>query len=81
MPRGKVIEAARPLHEWNKEWLSVNASSDGKQSPEMTKKGKNKVLKSPPNPPPEIDLPSKLKTTMGVTEQVFEFLEVGGSRS
>ena len=32
------MEAARPLHEWQKEWQKVNAPPDGKQSPEMSKK-------------------------------------------
>ena len=76
LPRTKVIDAARPIHEWNKEWLKVNAPADGKQSPEMNKK-KQKPMKSPPQPPPEIDLPqSKVKPSMGITPSVFRFLEV-----
>jgi hypothetical protein len=75
LPLTKVIDAARPLHEWGKEWQKVNALQDGKQSPEMNKK-KAKPLKSPPQPPPEIDLPrSKIKPNMGITPSVFQFLE------
>jgi hypothetical protein len=65
------------LHEWGKKWQEVNAPPDGKQSPETNKKGKQKQLKFPPNPPPDIDLPdSKLKSNMGITPPVFRFLEV-----
>lgn len=64
------------MHEWAKEWQKVNAMPDGKQSPEMNKK-KQKQMKSPPQPPPEIDLPrSKIKPNMGITPSVFQFLEV-----
>lgn len=77
LPRNKVVDAARPLHEWQKEWRQVNAPADGKQSPEISKKGKAKPLKSPPNPPPEIDIPeTKVKANMGITPNVFRFLEV-----
>ncbi|KAF4612541.1 hypothetical protein G7Y89_g15591 [Cudoniella acicularis] len=76
IPRTKIIEAARPLHEWGKEWHKVNAPPEGKNSPEMNKK-KAKALKSPPQPPPEIDLPtSKVKPSMGITPSVFRFLEL-----
>lgn len=76
IPRALVIEAARPLHEWGKDWKSLNAIPDGKQSPEMNKK-KAKVMKSPQQPPPDIDLPpSMVKRKMGVTPSVFRFLEV-----
>lgn len=77
LPRNQVVSAARPLHEWNKEWKIVNTPPEGKQSPEMNKKSKAKAMKSPPQPPPEIDLPqSKVKSSMGITDAVFQFLEV-----
>jgi hypothetical protein len=42
----------------------------------MNKK-KAKAMKSPPHPPPEIDIPaSKVKPSMGITHSVFRFLEV-----
>jgi hypothetical protein len=42
----------------------------------MNKK-KAKAMKSPPQPPPEIDIPpSKVKLSMGITPSVFRFLEV-----
>jgi len=76
LPRNSVIESARPLHEWGKEWKNLNALPDGKQSPEMNKK-KAKNLKSPAQPPPDIDLlQSKVKPNMGITPAVFRFLEV-----
>lgn len=65
------------MHEWSKEWRHVNLSPDGKQSPETTKKGKARQMKSPATAPPEIDLPeSKVKMNMGITPSVFRFLEV-----
>lgn len=71
-----VIEAARPLHDWGKEWKNLNALQDGKQSPEMNKK-KAKAVKSPAQPPPEIAIPqSKVKPSMGITPSLFQFLEV-----
>ena len=74
--RTRVVEAARPLHEWQKEWQKANAPADGKQSPEMSKKKANK-MKSPNTAPPEIDIPeSKVKLSMGITPSVFRFLEV-----
>src|SRR4051812_2099971 len=74
--RKLVIEAAKPAHNWVKEWHKVN-TSDSKQSPEMSKKGKAKLMKSPQNPPPDLDLPhSALKHNSGVTEAVHQFLEV-----
>ena len=49
---------------------------DGKPSPEMNKK-KPKTVRSPAQPPPEIDLPdSMVKSSMGITQSVFRFLEV-----
>ena len=74
--RDLVIQAARPAHNWVKEWKNLN-QQDNKQSPEMSKKGKAKPMKSPPNAPPDIDLPqSTIKTGMGITEAVYQFLEV-----
>lgn len=74
--RKMVTEAARPAHNWVKEWLKVN-NQDSRLSPEMSKKGKAKTLKSPPNPPPDIDLPpSAVKQNIGLTEGVFQFLEI-----
>ncbi len=75
VPRTRMVEAARPLHEWQKEWQKANTPADGKQSPEMSKK--KRPMKSPPTAPPEIDIPeSKVKGTMGITPSVFRFLEV-----
>lgn len=77
LPRTKVVDAARPLHEWQKDWQKINAPADGKQSPEINKKGKARPLKSPPSQPPDIDIPdSKVKLNMGITPSVFRFLEV-----
>jgi hypothetical protein len=74
--RRGVLEAARPLHEWQKEWQKANPPLDGKQSPEMSKK-KPRPMKSPPTAPPDIDLPdTKVKGGMGITPAVFRFLEV-----
>ncbi|KHJ30922.1 putative p protein [Erysiphe necator] len=76
LPRTQVVEAARPLHIWGKEWHKVNSSPDNKTSPEINKK-KPKLMKSPPQPPPGIELPvSKVKTSMGITHSVFRFLEL-----
>lgn len=70
-----VIEAAKPAHNWVKDWLRVNGQ-DSRLSPEMSKKGK-KPMKSPQVPPPDIDLPqSAVKQNSGITEAVFQFLEV-----
>lgn len=77
VPRTRIVEAARPLHEWQKDWRKVNGPPDGKQSPEMSKKGKARQMKSPPTEPPDIDIPdSKVKRNMGITPSVFRFLEV-----
>lgn len=75
--RKLVIEAAKPAHNWVKKWGQVNAQ-DNKQSPEMSKKGKKAPqYKSPQEPPPDLDLPhSAVKQNEGVTEPVFQFLEV-----
>jgi hypothetical protein len=76
--RKKVIEAAKPAHNWFKEWHKVN-QQDAKSSPELTKKGKGRMMKSPQSQPPEslVDLPdSAVKRGMGITEPVFQFLEI-----
>lgn len=74
--RRQVIDAAKPAHNWIKDWRNVN--SDPKQSPEMTKKGKGKQLKSPQNHPPDVlvDLPDTAVNSKGVTAAVHQFLEV-----
>jgi hypothetical protein len=75
--RKQVIEAAKPAHVWMKDWHKVN-SQDTKQSPEMSKKGKVRQLKSPQTQPPEVlvDLPDSAVTSKGVTDAVFQFLEL-----
>lgn len=74
--RKMVIERALPAHNWVKDWHKTN-SQDSKLSPEISKKGKSKVMKSPQNPPPDLDLPdSAVKHKMGITEAVFQFLEI-----
>ncbi|KAK3345382.1 LIM-domain binding protein-domain-containing protein [Neurospora tetraspora] len=74
--RRAIIEAARPSHTWIKEWRSLNPP-DSKQSPEMSKKGKQRPYKSPATPPPDIELPdSCVKIGMGIPEGVFQFLEM-----
>jgi hypothetical protein len=75
--RKKVIEAAKPAHMWMKEWHKVN-TSDSKQSPEMSKKGKSKVMKSPQTQPPEVlqELPDSAVNSKGVTSAVHQFLEI-----
>ena len=72
--RRLVIHAAKPGHYWVKEWHNLNM--DSKQSPEMSKK-KAKPVKSPPNPPPDLELPqSAVKQSLGITAAVNQFLEV-----
>jgi hypothetical protein len=45
----------------------------------MNKK-KAKAMKSPPQPPPEIDIPqTKVNPKMGITPAVFRYLEVSCS--
>jgi hypothetical protein len=74
--RSTVILAAKPAHNWVKDWYSLN-NADGKQSPEMSKKGKGKQMKSPQNPPPDFDFPqSSVSPKVGVTAAVHQFLEV-----
>lgn len=71
-----MIQAARPSHNWVKEWRSLNPQ-DPKQSPEMNKKSKPRPAKAPNGPPPDLELPhSVVKSTMGITEAVYQFLEV-----
>lgn len=78
--RKQVIEAAKPAHTWIKDWRNVN--SDAKQSPEMTKKGKGKQLKSPQSHPPDVlmGLPDSAVSSKGVTPAAFQFLEVRSRR-
>jgi hypothetical protein len=74
--RRLVIQAARPSHNWVKEWRNLNPQ-DPKQSPEMNKKSKPRPAKVPPGPPPDLELPhSVVKSRMGITEAVYQFLEV-----
>jgi hypothetical protein len=75
--RRKVIDIAKPAHNWMKEWRKTN-QQDSRQSPEMPKKAKSKQLKSPQTAPPGVltDLPEQAVTNKGVTEGVFQFLEV-----
>jgi len=75
--RDVVIQSARPLHNWNKEWRSLN-QQDGTHSPEMSnKKSKPKGFKSPNSAPPEFDLPqSSTKHGWGITHAVHQFLGV-----
>lgn len=71
-----AVGAARPAHEWVKEWHKVNAPNM-MASPEMSKKSKAKQMKSPQNAPPDVELPrSAVKQGMGIPEAVFQFLEV-----
>jgi hypothetical protein len=60
-----------------KEWHKLN-SSDAKGSPEMSKKGKQKQLKSPQSHPPEVlsDIPDSAVNSKGVTAAVHQFLEI-----
>jgi len=74
--RDVVIQAARPLHNWTKEWRQLN-SQDGTHSPEMSNKKKGKSYKCPTIPPPDFDLPQpSVKIGMGVTQAVYQFLEI-----
>lgn len=75
VPLKRMIEVARPLHEWTKDWHKANQAPDGKQSPEMNKKGKPRPMKSPPNPPPAIDIPQSQVKQNGITETVQQFFE------
>ncbi|KAK1754328.1 LIM-domain binding protein-domain-containing protein [Echria macrotheca] len=75
--RDFVIQSARPVHNWIKEWRSLN-QQDGTHSPEMSnKKNKQKPYKCPANPPPDLDLPMPpTKTSTGITDAVYQFLEI-----
>jgi hypothetical protein len=75
--RKQVIDAAKPAHNWMKEWRTIN-SQDVKGSPELSKKGKGRQLKSPQSHPPEVlvDLPDSAVNSKGVTEAVHQFLEI-----
>lgn len=74
--RRLVIQAAKPAHNWVKEWHRVN-NQDNKQSPEMSKKSKARQMKSPQTAPPDLDLPHSVVTqSVGITEAVHQFLEV-----
>lgn len=76
--RKLVTQAARPAHNWLKEWNKVNSPPDSKQSPEMSKKTKAKQLKSPQSQPPDFNLPqSIIKESVGLTGAMSQFLEVG----
>lgn len=70
-----VVEGAKPNHNWIKDWHRANSQEN--KSPEMSKKGKTRSMKSPPHPPPDLDIPhSAVKYGHGITEQQFQFLEV-----
>lgn len=74
--RDVVITSARPVHNWIKEWRQMN-QQDGTHSPEMSNKKKPKPYRCPNNPPPDFDLPQpSVKHGTGVTDAVYEFLEV-----
>ncbi|VBB77151.1 Putative protein of unknown function [Podospora comata] len=76
VPRSMVIQAARPAHNWVKEWHALN-SPDNKQSPEMNKKNKTKQLKTPAGPPPDLELPdSYVSPGRAVPGHVYQFLEM-----
>jgi hypothetical protein len=73
-----MVEIARPMHNWVKEWHQLN--SDAKGSPEMSKKGKSRVYKSPATVPPEVSAgfpDSYVVNGIGITPGVSQFLEVG----
>ena len=79
--RKMVIQAAQPGHKWIKEWRSLNLG-DSRQSPEMSKKGKVKQMKSPQSIPPDLEIPhSTIKESVGITEAVNQFLEVSKLQS
>lgn len=73
--RTVVVEGAKPNHNWIKEWHRANSQEN--KSPEMSKKGKSRPMKSPQAAPPDLDIPhSAVKHGLGITEQMFQFLEV-----
>ena len=73
----RVIDSAKPAHNWLKEWNKLN-STDNKQSPEMTKKGKTKTLKSPQTQPPGLltDLQDPKVNKNSITLAVGNYLGV-----
>jgi hypothetical protein len=73
--RNMVIQAAKPSHEWVKEWHRVNAQ-DSNQSPELNKKIKARPKKSPQSQPPDLDLPGSYVLKSGVPNAVMTRLEV-----
>lgn len=74
--RHLVVDGAKPNHAWIKEWHQANSQEN--KSPEMSKKSKARAMKSPARPPPDLDIPhSAVKSNVGITEQQFQFLEVG----
>lgn len=77
LAHARVIEAAKPSHEWVKQWRSLNEVST--KSPEMSKKPKTKTMKSPPVAPPDIALSATIITRQGVPKDVSPFLEVGSN--
>lgn len=72
--RGHVVELARPLHDWLKEWHKTNEIT--KQSPEMNKKGKARQFKSPNTVPPDIDIPQTKLDGLVLSKSVSQFLEM-----
>lgn len=69
-----IIQSARPLHNWIKDWKNMNPEG-GIHSPEMSnKKNKQKAYKSPAIPPPDFGIPPKTKHGLG--DSVHGFLEV-----
>ncbi|PHH65433.1 hypothetical protein CDD81_2537 [Ophiocordyceps australis] len=76
--RKQVIELAKPVHVWFKDWHKVNSGQEVKQSPEMSKKAKGKHFKSPQTQPPDVlaDLPDSAVNSKGVTAAVHQFLEI-----
>lgn len=80
VPRKNIAEASKSLDEWHAEWHKVNQPAEGKQSPEMNKKGKARPMKSPPTAPPKLEIPeSRMAGYMGVTNAVAQFLEVSAT--
>lgn len=78
VPRTVVVEGAQPNHNWIKEWHRANSQEN--KSPEMSKKGKARPMKSPSTAPPDLDIPhSAVKRGLGITEGQFQFLEVSSS--
>ncbi|KAH7021425.1 LIM-domain binding protein-domain-containing protein [Microdochium trichocladiopsis] len=76
LAHASVLEAAKPSHEWGKQWKNLNDPAPGAKSPEMSKKPKPKTMKSPPGPPPDIALSETIITRQGVPKGVSPFLEM-----